>query len=303
MNRSLPNKLYKNVNGIKDKVFTVLLWSATFLIFILILGLLIYILSKGLPKITPSFLIDLPDEIEKGGGVGPFLFNSFYVLVISLIISIPIGIGSGIYLAEYAPKNRFTEFIRTCVESLASVPSIVFGLFGYVLFVDLFDIGLTILGAGITLSLLNLPVITSVTEEAINAVDDEIREASFAMGATKSQTILKTVIPAALTGILSGISLATCRAFGESALILLVGGTGTSGEMWDWNLLSQGGTLPVQLWYVQSEALVEDAPEIAQKASALLVLITLLLSIILRFPIWLRNFRFKVRPSKANNSK
>lgn len=299
MNRSLPNKLYKNVNGIKDKIFTVLLWFVTFLIFILILGLLIYILSKGLPKITPSFLVDLPDEIEKGGGVGPFLFNSFYVLLISLIISIPIGIGSGIYLAEYAPKNRFTELIRTCVESLASVPSIVFGLFGYVLFVDLFDIGLTILGAGITLSLLNLPVITSVTEEAIHAVDNEIREASFAMGATKSQTILKAVIPAAITGILSGISLATCRAFGESALILLVGGTGTSGEMWDWNLLSQGGTLPVQLWYVQSEALVEDAPEIAQKASALLVLITLLLSLVLRLPVWIRDFRFKKHPTNA----
>lgn len=295
MNRSLPNKLVKNVNSLKDKIFTILLWAVTTFIFILILGILIYILYKGLPKITPSFLVDLPDEMEKGGGVGPFLFNSFYVLLISLVISIPIGIGSGIYLAEYAPHNRFTEFIRTCVESLASVPSIVFGLFGYALFVDLFDIGLTILGAGVTLSLLNLPVITSVTEEAIRTVDDEIREASLAMGATKSQTILKIVIPGALTGIMSGISLASCRAFGESALILLVGGTGTSGEMWDWHLLSQGGTLPVQLWYVQSEALVEDAPEIAQKASALLVLIILLISIALRLPLWIRDLRFKVR--------
>ncbi len=295
MNRILPTKLYKSINGVKDKLFTILLWTVTFLIFIVIISLLAYILTKGLPKITPSFLIDLPDEIEKGGGVGPFLFNSFYVLLISLIISIPIGVGSGIYLAEYAPVNKFTEFIRTCVESLASVPSIVFGLFGYVLFVDIFDIGLTILGAGITLSLLNLPVITSVTEEAINGVDQELREASLAMGATKSQTILKVVIPSAMTGIISGISLATCRAFGESALILLVGGTGTSGDMWDWNPLSQGGTLPVQLWYVQSEALVEDAPEIAQKASALLVLITLLLSLVLRLPIWIRNARFKTR--------
>ena len=167
------------------------------------------------------------------------------MLVISLLISLPIGIGSGVYLSEYAPQNKFTEFIRTCVESLASVPSIVIGLFGYVLFVDIFDIGLTIIGAGITLSLLNLPVITRVTEEAIQAVHNDIREASYAMGATKSQTILKVVIPAALNGIISGMSLAACRAFGESALILLVGGTGTSGEMWDWNLLSQGGTLPV----------------------------------------------------------
>ena len=230
MNGSSQKKLYKNANYIRDKIFTIGLWVITALVLILIFGLLIYILSKGLPKITPGFLVDLPDEIEAGGGVGPFLFNSLYVLIISLFISIPIGIGSGVYLAEYAPNNRFTEFIRTCVESLASVPSIVIGLFGYVLFVDIFDIGLTILGASVALSLLNLPVITRVTEESIQAVHVDIREASYAMGATKSQTILKAVIPAALNGIISGVSLATCRAFGESALILLVGGTGTSGD-------------------------------------------------------------------------
>ena len=151
MNGSSKKKLYKNANYIRDKIFTIGLWVITALVLILIFGLLIYILSKGLPKITPSFLVDLPDEIEAGGGVGPFLFNSVYVLIISLIISVPIGIGSGVYLAEYAPNNRFTEFIRTCVESLASVPSIVIGLFGYVLFVDIFDIGLTILGASVAL--------------------------------------------------------------------------------------------------------------------------------------------------------
>lgn len=299
MSGSSNKNLYKNGNYIKDKIFTGVLWTITGLILILIFGLLLYILYRGLPKITPDFLVGLPDEIEAGGGVGPFLFNSFYVLIISLVISIPIGVGSGVYLAEYARNNRFTDFIRTSVESLASVPSIVIGLFGYVLFVDMFDIGLTILGAGIALSFLNLPVITRVTEEAITAVPAEIREASYAMGATKSQMIVKTVIPAALNGIISGISLATSRAFGESALILLVGGTSTSGVMWDWNLLSPGGTLPIQLWYVQSEALVPDASDIAQKASALLVLITLLLSTVLRLPVWIRDLRFKTPTKKS----
>ncbi len=216
-------------------------------------------------------------------------------MFISLVISIPIGVGAGIYLSEYAKKNAFTEFIRTCVESLASVPSIVIGLFGYMIFVDVFEIGLTILGAGITLSLLNLPVIASVTEEALQAVDFDRREASYALGATKAQTILKVLIPEAFNGILSGISLATCRAFGESALILLVGGTGTSGEMWDFNIFSQGGTLPVHLWYVQSAALVEDAPDIADKTSALLVLITLLITLTMRIPLWIKDFRFAPR--------
>ncbi|WP_409271341.1 phosphate ABC transporter permease PstA [Neobacillus sp. SCS-31] len=280
---------FKKANTFANTLFTVGLWTITTLVFILIIGLLVYILLKGLPKITPGFLVGLPSEIEAGGGIGPFLFNSAYVLFISLAMSIPVGVGSGVYLAEFAPDNRFTGWIRTCVENLASVPSIVFGLFGYVLFIDVFDIGLTILGAGVTLSLLNLPVITRVTEEAIQAVSPDLREASFALGATEFQTIAKVVIPAALNGIISGISLAACRAFGESALILMAGGTGTSGEMWDFNLLSQGGTLPVHLWYIQSEALVEDAKEIAEKASALLVLITLLITLTIRIPIWIKN--------------
>lgn len=292
MNGKSPNKLNKQIKKISDKLFTTVLWTITAIVLVLIFAVLIYILSKGLPKISFQFLVGLPDEIEAGGGIGPFLINSIYVLIISLFISLPIGIGSGVYLAEYAPNNRATEFVRTCVESLASVPSIVIGLFGYVLFVDIFNIGLTIIGAGITLSLLNLPVITRVTEEAMQTVHNDLREASYAVGATKSQTILKIVIPAALNGIISGVSLAACRAFGESALILLVGGTGTSGEMWDLNPFSQGGTLPVYLWYVQSEALVEDASDIADKASALLVLITLVLSLSIRLPLWIRSFRF-----------
>ncbi|MFF2754569.1 phosphate ABC transporter permease PstA [Psychrobacillus sp. NPDC058041] len=299
MTENSSNKLYKQMKKTTNKMFTIGLWIITTLILVLIFGLLIYILSKGLPKISFDFLVGLPSEIDAGGGIGPFLLNSIYVLIISLLISIPIGIGSGVYLSEYAPNNRFTEFIRTCVESLASVPSIVIGLFGYVLFVDIFNIGLTIIGAGITLSLLNLPVITRVTEEAIQTVHNDLREASYAVGATKAQTIVKIVIPAALNGIISGVSLAACRAFGESALILLVGGTGTSGEMWDWNFMSQGGTLPVHLWYVQSEALVEDASDIAQKTSALLVLITLILSLSIRLPLWVRDFRFHSR-SKRN---
>ncbi|MGX2961007.1 phosphate ABC transporter permease PstA [Peribacillus sp. JNUCC 23] len=274
-----------------DKIFTYSLWLVASMILLLVTFLLIRILWNGLPGISLHFLTGLPDEIEAGGGVGPFLFNSIYILLISMILSLPIGIGSGIYLAEYAPKNHLTGFIRTSVESLASVPSIIFGLFGYVLFVDVFQIGLTILGAGIALSLLNLPVITRVTEEAIQAVPTELREASYALGATKSQTIWKVIIPAALSGIITGSALAACRAFGESAVILLAGGTGTSGIMWDFNPMSQGGTLPVHLWYVQSEALVEDAKQIADRSAAVMILCILLINMIIRLPLLFRDFR------------
>jgi phosphate transport system permease protein len=276
---------------IGDKVWTGLFWAGSLLIIFFIGCLLILILGKGLKLMTLDFLIDLPDEIEAGGGIGPFLFNSIYVLVLSLVIAIPMGIGAGIYLSEYAPRNRFTELVRTCVEGLASVPSIVIGLFGYVLFVEYFDVGLTVLGASISLAILNLPILTRVTEESISMVPQELREASLALGATKAQTIVRVVLPSALNGILTGISLTACRAFGESAVILLAGGSSTSGLMWDFNLLSQGGTLPVHLWYIQSEALVEDAKEIADKSAAVMVLTILLLSFIIRLPIWIRERR------------
>ncbi|EPZ38863.1 MULTISPECIES: phosphate ABC transporter permease PstA [Anoxybacillus] len=293
--KTIASAIYTN------RLFHIFVTIITVTTFLLIIGLLYNILGKGLPKLSLDFLVKLPDELEAGGGIGPFLFNSFYVLILSLILSLPIGIGAGIFLAEYAPNNRFTEFVRTSVESLASVPSIVFGLFGYVLFVEYVGIGLTIIGAAITLALLNLPVLARVTEEAIQAVPQDIREASLALGATKSQTILKVVLPAALNGILTGISLVACRAFGESAIIILAGGTSTSGFMWDFNLLSQGGTLPVHLWYVQSEALVPDAKEIAEKSAAILVLIVLMISFTVRFPLWIQTLitKIKATPRKS----
>ncbi|MDP4164240.1 MAG: phosphate ABC transporter permease PstA, partial [Bacillota bacterium] len=213
-----------------------------------------------------------------------------YVLFLSLVISIPIGLGAGIYLSEYAPNNRLTEIVRTCVEGLASVPSIVIGLFGYVIFVDYLDIGLTVIGAAISLSIMNLPMLTRVTEQAISTVPIELQEASFALGSTKAQGIIKIVVPAAMNGILTGISLTACRAIGESAVILLVGGTSASDNMWDFHLMSPGGTLPVHLWYIQSEALVADAKEIANKSAAVLVVIILLMSFSIRLPIWIKNY-------------
>lgn len=270
-----------------DQTATFFFWVMGAAAMLLICWLLYTILRKGLPMITLDFLTKLPDEIEAGGGIGPVLFNSFYVLFLSLLFSIPLGIGAGIYLAEYAPNNAFTAFIRICVEGLASVPSIVFGLFGLALFVGYFQIGLTILGGAASLALLNLPVLTRVAEEAIRAVPQELRAAAYALGSTKFQCIRKVVLPASLNGIITGISLVAGRAYGESAVIILTAGTSTSGEMWDLNLFSPGSTLAVHLWYVQSEAIVADAREIADKAAAVLVFVVLLLNLLLRIPVWI----------------
>lgn len=291
--QTVTNRFTKNVkrNRILNKINKVFISIFTAGTLLMIFFLLLLILKKGLFTINWHFLTGLPEEIDSGGGVGPFLFNTFYALVISLVISLPIGLGAGIYLAEYAKKNRTTEMISTCVEALASVPSIIFGLFGYVLFVEVFDIGLTIIGAAITLSFLNLPVLTRVIEESIKSVPNSYREASYALGASKATCILTVVLPSALSGILTGISLAACRALGESAIILLAGGTSASDKMWDFSLMSPGATLPVQLWYIQSEALVEDAKKIADESSALLVVIILLFSILLRLPSMLKKHK------------
>ncbi|WNS43499.1 phosphate ABC transporter permease PstA [Paenibacillus sp. MMS20-IR301] len=275
----------------RNKLATIGFYTLGVLVLLLIFWLLFTILGKGLPALRPDFLIKQPEEIDAGGGIGPVLFNSFYILIISLLISVPIGIGAGIYMAEYAPDNAFTAGLRICVESLASVPSIVFGLLGLAIFAEYFGIGLTIIGGGVSLALLNLPTLARVTEESIRAVPGDIREAGYALGMTKFHVIRKVVLPVALPAIVTGVCLVAGRAFGESAVIILTAGLSTSGEMWDFNLFSPGETLAVHLWYVQSEAIVEDARQIADKSAAVLVFIVLLINFSFRFPLWLGNRR------------
>ncbi|QMV44897.1 phosphate ABC transporter permease PstA [Cohnella cholangitidis] len=279
----------RGINNVNNRIFTVFVWGISACIVLFICALLYLILQKGLPSLTWDFIMGLPSEMEEGGGIGPALFNSFYMLLISLLIAVPLGMAAGIYLAEFAPDNKWIGFIRICVEGLASVPSIIFGLFGIALFVEMFQIGLTIIGGAVSLAFLNLPVMTRVTEEAIRAVPKEMKQASFALGATHLQTIRRVLIPTAISGIVTGICLVAGRAFGESAVIILTAGVTTSGEMWDFNLLSPGETLAVHLWYVQSEAIVPDAVSISDKSAAVLVFVILMFNIIFRIPLWIKD--------------
>ncbi|UYO07065.1 phosphate ABC transporter permease PstA [Paenibacillus sp. PSB04] len=276
-----------------DRLATYGFYGLGILVLLLIFWLLLTILGKGLPGLSLEFLMKLPEDMDPGGGIGPVLFNSFYILVLSLLISVPIGVGAGIYMAEYAPPNKFTEVLRICVESLSSVPSIVFGMLGLAIFAEYFQIGLTILGGAVSLAFLNLPMLARVTEEAVRAVQNDIKNASYALGMTKFQCIRTVVIPMAMQGIVTGICLVAGRAFGESAVILLNAGLSTSGEMWDFNLFSPGETLAVHLWYVQSEAIVEDARQIADKSAAVLVIVVLLMNLLFRIPLWISNRRLK----------
>lgn len=219
-----------------------------------------------------------------GGGVGPQLFNSFYILFLSLLFSLPIGLGAGVYLALYAKKSRFTDLIRLSVDSLASVPSIVFGLFGLLLFVNLVGLKFSILAGSLTLALLNLPVLVRVTEEAIRSVPVSYHEASLALGSTKWQAIRNVLIPAALPSLITGITLVAGRALGESALLIYTAGLSVSRHYPDVNPLAIGETLSVHLWYIQSQAIVPDAKQIAQGSAALLVLVVLAFNLLIGIP-------------------
>lgn len=275
-----------------DKLATGVLWAIGFLI-ILILGWFLYkILGAGIRYLTPHFIFGKPSEIRAGGGVGPMLFNSFYILFLSMAISVPIGLGAGIYLAVYAKPNRFTNLVRISVEALSSVPSIVFGLFGALVFVNWMGLKFSIIAGSLTLALLNLPVLVRNTEEALRAVPESYWEASLALGSTRWQAIRKVLLPAALPALITGITLVSGRALGESAILIYTAGVSVARHFPEWNVTSMGETLSVHLWYVQASALVPDAKQIAQGSAALLVLVVLLFNLLIAIPSRLVSKRF-----------
>jgi len=273
-----------NTNKMKDRLATIYFWFIAALIIALLLWFLYRILGNGLPHLSWKFITGRPEDILAGGGVGPQLFNTFYILLLSLLFSLPIGIGAGIYLAIYAKNNLFTSIIRISVEALSSVPSIVFGLFGFLLFVNWFDLRISILSGSLTLALLNLPVLVRVTEESFRTVPSSYMEASLALGSTRWQAIVKGLLPSALPNLLTGVTLVAGRAIGETAILIFTAGLSVSRFVPDFNPMMMGETLATHLWYVQSEAIVPDAKQIASASAALLLIIVFIFNLLITIP-------------------
>ena len=185
-----------------------------------ILTVVIYILIKGLPAISWSFLTAFPFDGVKQGGIFPAIVGTFYLTLGTAIFSVPLGIGAAIYLSEYAPENRWTRIIRIAIINLAGIPSVVYGLFGLGMFVIFLKFGTSILAGSLTLSIMTLPVIISTAEEALRAVPQSFRVVSISVGATRWQTIRRIVLPQSLPGIITGVILGLERAAGETAPIL-----------------------------------------------------------------------------------
>lgn len=269
----------------ENQLALLLLWGTGFFIMALLAAFLGYLLYKGIPVLSLHFIFGRSSDIMAGGGVGSQLFNSFYMLLLSMGVSIPLAVGAGVYLAEYARENRLTKIIRLSVESLATVPSIVLGLFGMILFVNALHLGFSILGGSLTLVLLNLPMLVRVTEESIRTVPKSYEEASLALGATKLQTVFRVVLPNAMPGILTGITLTAGRALGETAILIFTAGTTVSRFLYDTDVMAGGETLAVHLWYLMSAGLVPDRDSIADGIGALLILTILVFNFLLVLPL------------------
>ncbi|EPY2282864.1 phosphate ABC transporter permease PstA [Clostridium sporogenes] len=274
-----------------DKIWTVILYFISSLVVLLLLVLLGYILIKGVGTLNLEFLFSDPKIGEAGGGIGPQLFNSFYMLLVSLIITVPIGIGAGIYLAEYAKEGFFLNVVRVSIETMASLPSIVVGLFGFLVFVKITNWGFTLLSGALAISILNLPALTRVSENAIKEASKGIKEASLGLGATRFQTIKTVVLPSAIPQILTGIILAAGRIFGEAAALLYTAGMSApslnftaniTSKAFPLNLMRPAETLAVYIWKVNSEAMIPDAARVANGASAVLIIMVLLFNILAR---------------------
>lgn len=274
-----------------DKIWTVILYFISELVVLLLLVLLGYILIKGVGTLNLEFLFSDPKIGEAGGGIGPQLFNSFYMLLVSLIITVPIGIGAGIYLAEYAKEGFFLNVVRVSIETMASLPSIVVGLFGFLVFVKITNWGFTLLSGALAISILNLPALTRVSENAIKEASKGIKEASLGLGATRFQTIKTVVLPSAIPQILTGIILAAGRIFGEAAALLYTAGMSApslnftaniTSKAFPLNLMRPAETLAVYIWKVNSEAMIPDAARVANGASAVLIIMVLLFNILAR---------------------
>ncbi|QED48643.1 phosphate ABC transporter permease PstA [Cytobacillus dafuensis] len=204
-------------------LFKSLFFAAT-LFGLLVLGILLYrIFTQGIDYLDMQFLQSLPSRKPEQAGVKTALIGTIWLMAVVTPISLFLGVGTAIYLEEYAKKNRFTSFIQVNISNLAGVPSIVFGLLGLTVFVRALSLGTSVLAAGLTMSLLVLPIIIVASQEAIRSVPKELREASFGMGATKWQTIVHVVLPAAIPGILTGGILALSRAIGETAPLVVLG--------------------------------------------------------------------------------
>ena len=265
-----------------DKLMTVVFYCVAGFFILLLVSLALYVIGNGFRNFSFSLIF------FEGGGLGNLLFNTLYLVFLSLLVSVPLGVAAGIYMAEYAKAGRFTRFLRMCIETMSSLPSIVVGLFGYLVFIVMTGAQWNLFSGALAVSILSIPLIMTVTEDAFKSLPEGYKRGSLAMGATLWQTIYKVLLPACLPRIMTGVILAAGRGFGEAAALLYTAGMSTDISWSSWNLLSPtcplnpfrpGETLALSIWAARTEALAANSAQLANLASAILMLLVLSFSL------------------------
>ena len=248
------NKIRRSI-GV-DRFMTIVFYCIAIFFFALLIGFASYVIIGGLAGASPEMF-----AFERSGSIGNQLFNTLYLVFISLVFSIPIGVCGGIYLAMYAKQGPLTKFLRICIETLSSLPSIVVGLFGYLIFLVMAGLGRSLIAGALCVSILTLPLITTTTEDAINGLPQGYLQASLGLGATRWQSIFHVLLPACVPRIMTGVILAAGRGFGEAAALLYTTGSGSDLRWSNWdltaptcplNIFRPAETLSLQIWNLQT---------------------------------------------------
>jgi len=265
-----------------------LLGGATGLTLAILIFVIVFILGKGLPVLSLGFLFDNPQEMGKAGGIFPTLVGTLILPLVAIIIALPAGVGTAVYLSEYTTENPATRIIRFGTDCLAGIPSIIFGLFGFIFFVTTLKMGWCILSGALTLAIMVLPTIIRTSEEAIKAVPASYREVSCSLGATRWETVLKVVLPNALPGIVTGVMLSIGRCIGETAAVIFTAG---SSLRLPHSVFDSTRTMAVHFYILAREGI---SNENAYGTAAVLILSVLLVN---SLSYWMMN-RFIARRTK-----
>jgi phosphate transport system permease protein len=273
---------------ITQTLAVLLLGTATLVTVVVLVMIIAFVLKRGVPEISWEFLSTKPKEMGKAGGILPTVVGTILLPLLAIAIALPMGVGTAVYLSEYTRENRITKIIRFGTDCLAGIPSIIFGLFGYIFFVTMLGMGWSMLSGGLTLAIMILPTIIRTSEEAIRAVPQAYREVSCSLAATNWETVYKVVLPNALPGIMTGVMLGIGRSIGETAAVIFTAG---SSLMMPHSLNDSVRTMSVHFYLLAREGISNEK---AYATAAVLVFAVLFVNLV---AYWMMN-RFIAKRSR-----
>lgn len=282
------NELFSSADTIKraqrsERRARTLLMLATIFLAALVLALVVFIIGRGLGKVMDiRFLLGPASTFSAGGGIGAQLFNTWYMLMVTLCISVPLSLGAAIYLTQYARSGWLTNLFTTAIEVLASLPSIIVGLFGFLCFVLFAGWGFSILSGSLALTFFNLPILVRVMQQAFASVPRVQRDAALALGLTRWEATWKVLLPEAMPALVTGVILSAGRVLGEAATLIYTAGQSAPplnfahfnilSPSCPWNIMRPAETLAVHIWKINSESVLPDVAAVSAGSAAVLLI-------------------------------